>query len=269
MNFVERTLSSLVNAMERALYAEELAKADGLLQRLDPRIKVVGILALVVVSAMAHRLWVIAAVFAVAVTMAVMSRVSFGILAKRVWVAVLLFTGVIVLPAPFVLPGREVWRLPGLDWPVTAQGLASACYLVARVETAATLSVLLILCTPWSHVLKALRVLRVPVVFVVTLGMTYRYILLLLQTAHDMFESRRSRMVGELEGSERRRVAASSAGVLMSKSLQLSGDVYSAMLSRGFRGEVYVLDDFQTSTIDWIMLAVFVVLASGGFYFGR
>jgi energy-coupling factor transporter transmembrane protein EcfT len=83
-----------------------------------------------------------------------------------------------------------------------------------------------------------------------------------------MFESRRSRMVGKLEGPERRRVAASSAGVLMSKSLQLSGDVYNAMLSRGFRGEVYVLDDFQTSKIDWIMLAVFVVLASGALYFG-
>jgi energy-coupling factor transporter transmembrane protein EcfT len=118
-------------------------------------------------------------------------------------------------------------------------------------------------------VLKALRVLRVPAVFVVTLGMTYRYILLLLQTAHDMFESRRSRMVGRLEGAERRRVAAASTGVLMSKSLQLSGDVYNAMLSRGFRGEVYVLDDFQTSPLDWAMLAAFVVLALCGFYFGR
>ena len=269
MNFVERTLSSLVNAMERALYAEELAKSDGLLQRLDPRIKVVGILALVMAAALAHRLWVIGAVFALAVTMAVMSGISLGILAKRVWIAILVFTGVIALPAPFIIPGREIWRLPGAGWPVTDQGLASAYYLVARVETAATLSVLLILCTPWSHALKALRVLRVPVVLVVTLGMTYRYILLLLQTAHDMFESRRSRMVGKLEGAERRRVAASSAGVLMSKSLQLSGDVYSAMLSRGFRGEVYVLDDFRTSTLDWIMLAVFALLASGGFYFGR
>ena len=78
MNFVERTLSSLVSAMERALYAEELAKTDGLLQRLDPRIKVIGILALVIVSAMAHRLWVIGAVFAVAVSMAVMSRLSWN-----------------------------------------------------------------------------------------------------------------------------------------------------------------------------------------------
>jgi cobalt ECF transporter T component CbiQ len=269
MNFVERTLSSLVNALERALDAEEVAKRDGLLQRLDPRIKVIGMLALVVASAMAHRLWVIGVLFAFAVAMAGMSRVTLAILAKRVWVAILMFTGVIALPAPFIIPGREVWRLPGLDWPVSAQGLASACYLVARVETAATLSVLLVLCTPWSHVLKALRVLRVPVVLVVTLGMTYRYALLLLQTAHDMFESRRSRMVGKLAGAERRRVAAATAGVLMSKSLQLSGDVYSAMLSRGFRGEVYVLDDFRTSTLDWMMLAVFLALAWGGFYFGR
>ncbi|SPE24563.1 Nickel transport protein NikQ [Acidobacteriia bacterium SbA2] len=269
MSSVERTLSSLVNAMERALYAEELAKSHGLLQRLDPRIKVVGLLALVVASAMAHRVWVIGALFAVAVALAVMSRVPLGNLAKRVWLAILLFTGVIALPAPFIIPGREIWRIPGVGWSLTAQGLTSACYLVARVETAATLSVLLILCTPWSHVLKALRVLRVPVVFVVILGMTYRYILLLLQTAHDMFESRRSRMVGKLEAAERRRAAVSSAGVLMSKSLQLSGDVYSAMLSRGFRGEVFILDDFRTSALDWLMLAVFGVLAVGGFYFGR
>jgi len=269
MNFLERTLRNLINAMERALYAEELAKGGGLLQRLDPRTKVVGLLALIVASAMSHRLWVIGALFAVAVTLAALSRVSLAHLATRVWAAILMFTGVIALPAPFVTPGRVVWRLPWLGWPVTAQGLAGASYLVARVETAATLSVLLILCTPWSHVLKALRVLRLPVLFVVTLGMTYRYILLLLQTAHDMFESRRSRMVGKLEGPEGRRVAVSSAAVLMSKSLQLSGDVYSAMISRGFRGEVYLLDDFQTKPLDWIMLAVFAGLALGAYYFGR
>lgn len=269
MNFVERTLSSLVNAMERALDAEEIANSNGLLQRLDPRVKVIGILALIVVSAMAHRLWVICAMFAVAVAIAVLSRVSLAALAKRVWTPVLMFTGVIALPAPFVVPGRELWRIPLLGWPLTAQGLASAFFLVARVETAATLSVLLMLCTHWSYLLKALRVLRVPVVVVAILGMTYRYIFLLLQSAHDMFESRRSRIIGKLEGRESRRVAAASAGVLMSRTIQLSGEVYSAMVARGFRGEVYLLDEFQTSSADWVMLAVFVILASGGIYFGR
>ncbi len=269
MNFLERTLSTFVDALERAFYAEELAKAKGLLQHLDPRIKVIGILALIIATATSHKLWVIGAVFAAALILAVSSRVSPTILATRVWLPVLLFTGIIALPAPFVIPGREVWRLPGLDWPLTAQGLRSASYLITRVETAATLSVLLILTTPWSHVLKALRVFRVPVVLVVILGMAYRYIFLLLETAHDMLESRRSRMVGALRADERRRLAAASVGVLMSKTLQMSGDVYGAMLARGFRGEVYVVEDFKTAPLDWIMLAVFAALAAGAFYCGR
>ena len=113
------------------------------------------------------------------------------------------------------------------------------------------------------------RVLRVPVVVVVVLGMSYRYIFLLIDSARDMLESRRSRMVGRLPGPDRRRLAAASVGVLMSKTMQLSGDVYSAMLSRGFSGEVYLLDDFRAAALDWLMLLVFAVLAVSAFYFGR
>ncbi len=269
MNFLERTLAGFLAAMEHALDAEELARTNGLMQRLDPRIKVIGILILIIAAATAHKLWVIGAVFAIALALAASSRVSPLLLAKRVWIPVLLFTGIIALPAPFVIPGREVWRLPVVGWPMTAQGLLSAGYLVSRVETASTLSVLLILSTPWTHVLKALRVLRVPVVLVVILGMAYRYIFLLLESARDMLESRRSRMVGELPGPDRRRLAASSVGVLMSKTLQLSGDVYSAMLARGFRGEVYLVDEFQTAALDWIMLTVFAALAGAAFFWGR
>ena len=268
MNFLERTLAGFLGAMELALDAEELAKANGLLQRLDPRGKVIGILILIISAATAHRLLVIGAIFAVALFLAATSRVSPLRLAKRVWIPVLLFTGVIALPAPFVIPGNLVARLPLLGWPMTEQGLRSAGYLISRVETASTLSVLLILCTPWTRVLKALRVLHVPVIIVVILGMAFRYIFLLLESACDMLESRRSRMVGKLPGPDRRRLAAASVGVLMSKTMQLSGDVYGAMLARGFRGEVYMLDDFHVGAIDWVMLLVFATIAGCAFYYG-
>ncbi len=267
--FLERTTASFVDAMEHAFYAEQTARADGLLQRLDPRVKLVGILALIVPAAAARSFAVIAGLFAVAVALAALSRVSFGVLLKRVWVVVLLFAGVIALPAPFVTPGRVVYHLPGLGWSVTAQGLTSAGYLVLRVETAATLCVLLVLTTPWNHVLKALRVLRVPAVLVTILGMTYRYLFLVLQSAHDMFESRRSRMIGELTGRERRRMAASSAGVLMSRTFDLSSEVYLAMQSRGYRGDVSILDEFQIGNFDWIMLAGFALVSIAAFWMGR
>lgn len=268
-SFIERTVHSLADALEQALYAEEIAKTDGLLQGLDPRIKVVGLLLLVIAAATARSLWVILGLFALAVLLAMLSHVPMRRLATRVWVGVLFFTGAIALPAIFVTPGEAVMHLPLVHWPITLQGIKAALYLFTRVETATTFSVLLVLCTPWIHVLKALRVLHVPVVFVVILGMTYRYIFVLLQTAADMFESRQSRLVGHLEGTEQRRLAAASVGVLLGKSLQLSSEVYLAMLARGYRGEVHTLDDFKTQPRDWLALAGFMTVALLAFWLAR
>ena len=55
----------------------------------------------------------------------------------------------------------------------------------------------------------------------------------------------------------------------MSKTLQLSGEVYLAMRSRGFRGEAYVLDEFKTNWFDWAMLPLFGAIALLAFWFGR
>jgi cobalt ECF transporter T component CbiQ len=266
---VERSLASFVDALEHAFYAEESAKKNGLLQKLDPRIKIAAVFPLIVIAALARRLGVIVALFATALVLALLSKVPMATLTKRVWLGVLTFTGFISFPALFLTPGLAIYTLPLLGWSVTEQGLRAAMYLIMRAETAATFSVLLVLCTPWSFVLKALRVLRLPIVLVVILGITYRYIFLFLRNAHDMFMSRKSRLVGHLDGREQRRAATASAGVLMSKTIQLSGDVYLAMRSRGFQGEVYVLDEFQTHWFDWAMLAVFISIALLAFWFGR
>ena len=266
---IEHTIEGLYLAMERALHAENSTGVGGLLQQLDPRVKVAGLFALILASALATRLWVIAAIFALAILLAALSLISIRMLAGRVWLSALTFTGAIAVPAIFLTPGVPVYHLPGLNWTVTAQGLTTAGYLVLRVETAATLALLLIFTTPWMHVLKALRIFRVPVVFVVILGMTCRYILLMLQTAHEMFESRKSRTVGVMTASEQRRMAVSGAGVLLTKTFQLSGEVYLAMQARGFRGEVYLLDDFQMTRLDWLAAMAFTALTAAAVWAGR
>jgi cobalt/nickel transport system permease protein len=266
---IEHTIEGLYLAMERALHAENSAGVGGLLQRLDPRVKVAGLFAFILASALATRLWVIAAIFALAILLAALSLISIRMLAGRVWLSALTFTGAIAIPAVFLTPGVAVYHLPGLNWTVTAQGLTTAGYLVLRVETAATLALLLIFTTPWMHVLKALRVFRVPVVFVVILGMTCRYILLMLQTAHEMFESRKSRTVGVMTASEQRRMAVSGASVLLTKTFQLSGDVYLAMQARGFRGEVYLLDDFRMTRFDWLAAMAFTAFTAAAVWAGR
>jgi len=51
------------------------------------------------------------------------------------------------------------------------------------------------------------------------LAMTHRYVFLLVETASQMLESRRSRTVGILKPAAQRRMAARTAGVLLSKSI--------------------------------------------------
>jgi cobalt ECF transporter T component CbiQ len=266
-SFIERTLSSLLATSQYAATAEQMAIEGGVLQGVDPRVKVAGLFGLVFVVAASHELRVIGSIFLAAVLMALLSRIRVARLTAWVWTPVLFFTGTIALPAIFLTPGRPIAALGPLL--ITAQGLRSAGFLLSRAETAATLSALLVLTTPWPWVLKALRTFRCPMVLVAILGMTYRYIFVILQTAFEMLESRKSRTVGVFAPAERRRLAASAVGVLLSKSLKLSGDVHLAMQSRGFRGEVHVMQDFRATAADWYWLAGFLSLAAAGVWWGR
>jgi cobalt ECF transporter T component CbiQ len=269
MNFLNRAFHGLFEALEHGLAAEELARRNGLLQSLDPRAKVVCILFLILAAVSVHKIAVLAVLLAFAALLGALSRVSVRLMATRIWSVVFLFSGLLAVPSIFLTPGKSLGAVPLLGWNVTSQGLTTAAFLVGRAEASATFSLLLILCTPWAQVLKSLRVLGAPSILVVLLATTYRYIFVLLRTTLDIFEARKSRMVGILSGPERRRMITSTMGVLAGKSLQLSGEVHLAMRSRCFQGQAYVLDDFQMRASDWIAAALFTCVAAAAVWMGR
>ena len=266
---IASTPVGLTRALGRALVSEEVARQPGLLQSLDPRVRVIGMLCLVLAVTLTHRISVVLALFAIAVLLGLLSKVSIAILATRVWLVVLFFTGVIAIPALFLTPGDPCFASPSGSLAITRQGLTAATLLITRVETAVTLTTVLVLTTPWMHVLKSLRAFRVPQEVVMMLAMTHRYVFLLAETAGQMFESRQSRTVGVLDRSSQRRVAARTAGVLLSKSVELSNDVFLAMQSRGFRGDAKVLSDFRMRSSDFLGLAAFLLIAALAVWMGR
>ncbi len=268
-SFVEKTIRSLLNVLQDALFVEETAQSAGLLQRLDERVKLVGIGLLIVAAVASHRISVLIALLAAGLLLAVVSRIPVRVLAVKVWIGVLAFTGIIALPAIFLTPGVTVLRLPVLDWAVSYQGLRTAAFLILRGETAATFAALLVLCTIRTRLLRALRFFRIPAVLVAIVGMTYRYIFLFLQTAQDMFEAREVRLIGALEPADRRRLAAANVGLLLGRSIQLSGEIHLAMQARGFRGDVRLLDDPSLGSKDWLGLAAFSGLAFAAIWLGR
>jgi cobalt/nickel transport system permease protein len=275
-SFVEKTLGDLSGALEQTLFAEEMARERGLLQELDPRVKLLGALALLLSVSLSHNLPVIAALYLLTLPVAAASRVPMGFYLKRVWAFMPFFTGIIALPALFNVftPGAPLVTLVDLASPrlylaITLPGVVTAAFLLLRVGASVSIGVLLILTTRWTKLLKSLRVLNVPQSFVLILGMTYRYIYVFLHAANDMFLARKSRMVGRLSPGEDRKWLAASMGTLLSKSYDLSDQVYLAMQSRGFRGEVEILDTLTWQGRDWLWLAAFAIVSAAAVWLGR
>jgi cobalt ECF transporter T component CbiQ len=267
--FVEKTLSGAAGLLRQALFSDDLAGRSGLLQAIDPRVKLLTVLGLLLVTALAHSIPVLFAMYAVTLALAAASLIPIGFFLRRVWLFIPIFTGIVVLPATFsfVTPGEIVVPLGtwfGHPVGLTRQGLTSAGLLIVRVATSISLVVLVVLTTTWTRLLAALRSLGVPRIFVLVLGMAYRYVFHLLNAVTEMYESRKARSVQRDTNVARGRAFVSaSAGALFGKAHALSDEVHLAMVSRGYTGNARSVGAGRLRAIDaaWIAAALLVGVA--------
>jgi cobalt/nickel transport system permease protein len=271
IGWLEQTLGGITGSIERAIFTEHHARSAGWLQRRDPRVKMVGSLTAILAASVTSSIVGLALLYAATLAAARASRVPFGFFVKRVWLGIPFFAGVVVVPAIFFVPGPRVFDLAlgpahlAPSW----NGLMGAALFVSRVGVSVSLAVLLILTTPWADVLKSLRALKVPQVFVLLLSMTYRYLFLFLHTANGILLARKSRVVGRATGGEQRRWISGTMGNLMSRAFKMSNDVYAAMLARGFSGEVRSYSTYRLRPSDLVALDGVALLAVAAVLAGR
>ncbi|MDF9408552.1 cobalt ECF transporter T component CbiQ [Pelotomaculum isophthalicicum JI] len=274
--FVEKTIESIAQVLRDEFFAGQIAGNHGLLQSIDPRVKALTTLLLIIAASLIRHPLTLIVMNLWVLLLAKVSRVPVKIFFKRVWLVVPLFTGIIVLPSIFniVSPGDPLltlfksnhqihigsWTLPN-TLTITRQGVHGALALILRVGASVSLALILTLTTRWNILLKALNMIFVPQIFISVLEMTYRYIYLLLQTAGEIFVARQSRTVGRASTKEQRRFIGGAMGTLWGKAYNVSEEVHAAMVSRGYTGKPKTLVAFKTRAMDWLW-AAFIVLVS-------
>jgi cobalt ECF transporter T component CbiQ len=241
-DFLEKTLGGAANLMRQSMFTDDVAARDGLLQRLDARTKVVAALALLLTTALVRSPLVLLGLYVSTLLLAGASRLSPRFFLARVWLFVPIFTGIVVIPATFSFVTHGTVVVPLGTWfgtrvGLTQQGLTAAGLIILRVATSISLVVLVTITTPWPRLLAALRALFVPRMFILVIGMAYRYLFHLLGSVSDMFTARKARTVSrEADHKRGRAFVAASAGALFGKAHALSEEVHMAMVARGYRG---------------------------------
>ena len=257
-SFIERSITDALSFLKESIFAEEYASKPGFLQSLDPRIKVITIFLMIIATVLTRSIAVSCTLYALCLILAYFSHVKISFFLKRTWIFIPLFSIFIAIPALFSIfsPGEALFSvsLIGYKLSITRQGILGATLFVIRVTASVSFAVLLSLTTRHFDLLKVLRIFGIPQVFVMTLGMCYRYIYLFLEVAGNTYLAIKSRVGTRVPYKRGQRMVAWNMASLWLRSYHLNDAVYQAMLSRGYTGEPAVLENFKTRWIDWVWL---------------
>jgi cobalt/nickel transport system permease protein len=270
---VEKTIIGIVSLLKETIASETIAAKPGFLQKCDPRFKVAGVAVLLISVIMTRSVSTLALLYVVTIVFALLSRIHAGFFLKRTLFFIPLFSLFIVLPAlfNFVTPGKELagWTIFSRHVAITEQGVDSAVIFFMRVLASVSLSILLVLTTRQHLLLKTLRVFRVPKLFVMTIGMAYRYVFLFLDLIEKTLTAIKARVGVVASVKTGRRIATVNMAGLWLHSYRLQSQVYDAMLARGYTGEPHSLEAFRARGTDYAVLALTFVFLAGTLWLNR
>ncbi|MFH1824391.1 MAG: cobalt ECF transporter T component CbiQ [Candidatus Firestonebacteria bacterium] len=254
---------SALSFLKDSVFAEEHSLKKGFGQSLDPRLKAISFAMLFITILFLKRVELLIFLYLICLILAILSKIDLGYFLKRTWIFIPIFSLFIAIPALFNIfsPGEAIATLNLLYFQliITREGLQSVILFVLRVLVSVSYVVILSLTTRHTVLLRVLRIFKIPDVFVMTLGMCYRYIYLFVEIIENTYLSIKSRTGSAVHYKKGQKIVAWNIGCLWQRSYGLSSEIYNAMLSRGYSGEAKVLDDFKIATRDFLW---FILVAS-------
>jgi len=239
-------------------YLDPYARQDSPLHRLDARPKLVLTLAAVVLIAVEPQpgALFVAAWMAAVLVLARTAGIPLDYLLLRSAVVVP-FAGFAAFSLALTTPAPEAfWQWGRLA--LTEPGLRRASALLLRSWIAVSLMIILVNTCPFDRLLRALRSLGLPGLFVLLLSFLYRYLYLLWDEIERLHRARNVRYYGGRWRSQAA-LAGNLAAALFLRSYERAERVQKAMAARGWTGEVEAAPASPWSRRDA------AVVAAGGF----
>jgi cobalt/nickel transport system permease protein len=265
--FIGNTIGGILGFFEEAFISEGFSRRKGFLQSLDPRVKLLSIMTAIFATSLIKDLKLLVLIYIFTLLLAYLSKINVLFFIKRVWLFIPIFAGIIIIPMIFNIffPGDPLIRLAylgttahvgSLTLPesvyITRQGVYAASIFTMRVATCVSAVVLLFLTTPQQILYKSLRTVGVPKIYVFTLEMTKRYIFLLMDLVREMHFAKKARTIKAGGIFDEQKWVGGRIGYTLIRSMDISEKVHMAMISRGFNGDVKVMQEFIMHKRDYI-----------------
>jgi cobalt/nickel transport system permease protein len=239
-------------------YLDTLAYKNTFIHRLDARIKLITtmLFIIVVVSFPKYELSRLIPFFIFPVFMSAAGEIPAGFILKKLFFA----SPFILFVAVFnpILDTVPMYSLSGFN---ISGGWVSCVSILIRFLLTISSAILLIATTSFPGVCRALEKLYVPKVFVMQLFFLYRYLFVLAEETMRMIRAIKMRTFGRKN--QGIKIFINTVGILFVKTVERSERIYQSMCSRGFNGEIMLLNKggagFSDMVFAFIAVTVFII----------
>ncbi len=234
---VPQSLRDLVEGAESLVYVEDLSSKKGLLQSINPVVKLVAIVFMIAASLCIFQLSFLLAICVVPFALAVASRIPLKHFFSRTSLFPV-FAAIIAIPTLFLSAGNPVWsaNIGITTLAVTAEGLTHFLVFSVRVWFGVASLTLLILSTGFDRMLKLLSSIKVPAIIVQLFALTYRYFFVSIHEAQSVLIAKEARTYFNRKTLNRQSLKdlGHILAALFIRTYERSERVYLAMKARGF-----------------------------------
>jgi len=269
-SFLDKSLAHFAALIRTTCVQWNTARQEGFFQKLDARVKVSFLLFFVMIVSIKKSLLPEAEIALFVLLLAGFSRLDLQSFYGRIFFLSFIFGFLAALPSclngitsgdvilPLVHFSKErcfwIWCVPETVG-ITRQGLEGVLMLTLRVFNSLSLSFLVIYTTPFPELIRSLKTLRVPDPFLMIISLSFQYIFIFTKILEDLHLARKSKVI-EGDAAEARNWVAGRMAFLFHKTKVRCEEVFTAMLARGFSGEVRLYAQRKMKRADMVWAAL-------------
>jgi cobalt/nickel transport system permease protein len=273
LSFIDNSIGK-ISGILKSYFLIEAGSKNGLFQRLDSRIKILFMLYFIIITSLKKDIQSEIFIFLIILLFITASRLRILNFYKLVFFFSFIFGFLIALPSSLniIIKGEIIYPLVHLESPVdfwiyhipaeiglTREGLSATLMLTLRIINSMSISLLIINTTPFTEIIRALKLFRIPDTFLMIISITYKYIFIFARTVEDIYFSMKSRITGSLSKSEMGELIAGRITFMFKKSRITCEEVYRAMISRGFSNDVIIYSFNRMKLTDWFACVIFLI----------
>ncbi len=273
-SFIDQTLAGAAGFVKAGYEHYYTAVKPGYFQLLSPQAKIIVLFVNVVLSGLIQEVSMQLVFATLLVCCFYLSGIRLTWIYKRIGFLALFFGLLISIPAALNLvnPGKVIIPVLELDhashWWIysvpqeigfTEEGLLMVARFTLKVANSVALVLLIMYTTPFNKIIKALRIFKVPDLFLMVIMLTHKFIFILSKTAVDTFMAMKSRWWENKVSIGRKKLVGGRIGYIFRRSWERYEEVYKAMISRGFSGEMQLCYETKVNGRDYLFIVLGLV----------